>query len=261
MDEHAACVDGQDAVPLGHGHFHNHPVHDARGIVHQDIEPPEMLDGSLHSALCGCLFSDVTLQRYDFTVYGQRIYFGLDVFGDDLGATSAQQVDGGLADAARGAGDDSDLAFQVTLVDVGLHGFFLQFPVSRAFIERAALTTALAETSGLRASRPMCIAGAVRVHVADVARIGNGSAIRNPGAVGERVELAAALGEHIERGLLRGERWERKRAKQGCAGDGERLAVLGFHDGLILLSWVELIGLLALLLTWNQSSFDGSSGK
>ena len=96
-------------------------VERAAGVVDEDVEPAEALDrqgdGVVRDALVG------RIADYGRDVVGLEVADGVGAVGDDHArAALAQELGGGSADAAGGAGDDGDAAGEIEAEGVDMGG-------------------------------------------------------------------------------------------------------------------------------------------
>ncbi len=129
-------VDVEHRVPLPHRRVLDGPVPDDPRGVHQDVDPPELFDRRRHEPGPVVLLRDVDA-RDEFPVGGYRPGGRLHVFRTPGGhrhfrAPSGRHQRGGLPDAARRAGDEDDLPFEI--VHAETTGFLL---VESIFFTRA----------------------------------------------------------------------------------------------------------------------------
>ena len=118
----APQVDVDDAVPVLERYLPGVAAVDDAGIVHRDVELPEVLDGRGPDALDGVGISDVGGDGQDLgalagqsrRVRAQGVL--VDVGHDDLHAGGDEAFDDGQPDATGRAGDDGGPSFQL------LHG-------------------------------------------------------------------------------------------------------------------------------------------
>ncbi len=126
-DEVALQVDGDDVVPLLLRHVHQHPVAQDAGVVHEDVEIAERLDGRIDQPLTALPIGDAVAVGDGFPAhrldllghrFGGRLVVATAVGGtpevvhDHLRAFSGEQQRMLAANATSRAGDDGDPAFE-----------------------------------------------------------------------------------------------------------------------------------------------------
>src|SRR5690606_1374898 len=127
-EEGAGQVDVDHALPFLHGHLEERRLgHDA-GVVHEGIDPPEMLHHRPHHPGDLVGVADVGLERRRLPPQAQdgcdralRSFPVLHVADGHVGARPGASHGDGGADAAAGAGHEHDLSVQRVLEHGGCH--------------------------------------------------------------------------------------------------------------------------------------------
>nr|WP_292135858.1 hypothetical protein [Brevundimonas sp.] len=112
--QHAVDVDGHDLAIVVQGHGLNRAIASDAGVVVDDIQGAEAVDGGLDHALDLVLARDIDnpgdhARRVQAGQGLGQAVFAL-VGGQDVGALAGEAADGGLADAGSAAGDDHGLS-------------------------------------------------------------------------------------------------------------------------------------------------------
>ena len=116
MVEGALHVHRHHLVPFGVAGLEDVLGEDHRGIVDQDVEAAEGIEGAGHRGVGGRALAHVAADDGHAVAEGaEALDAGIDVLGDDGGAELVQQLDRGASQPARGAGHDGDAVTKAVL--------------------------------------------------------------------------------------------------------------------------------------------------
>ena len=117
-EQHALDVDGEDAVPLLLGHLLETRRRVDAGVAAEDVDAPELVDGSLDGGRTRRLVGDVGLHENGLGAGAAQLFGGrgagalVDVDDDDVGALRGEHAGYAAPDALGGAGYDGGLVVE-----------------------------------------------------------------------------------------------------------------------------------------------------